>query len=184
MTWFASVYSFGLACAVILAWLLIFALTYLLFAPRSRTKDEVQGFLSAYGLWLAFLIALAATLGSLFYSGVIGFPVCDLCWYQRIFMYPLVFLCGIAAWRRDQSVALYGIVLSLLGALFALYHVALQMLQLYGVAELPCSADPGMPACSSIYVLEFGFVSIPLMALASFVFVLLLCMWVRRGAAK
>jgi disulfide bond formation protein DsbB len=147
-------------------------------------KDEVQAILSRYGLWFIFGIALIATLGSLFYSGVIGFPVCDLCWYQRIFIYPLVFLCGIAAWRKDFGIVLYGIVLSAIGSLFALYHVVLQMLQLYGVAELPCSAQPGAPSCASIYVLEFGFVSIPLMALASLVLMLLLFIWIGRSGGE
>jgi len=58
---------------------------------------------------LAFIIALVCTLGSLYYSGIVHFRPCRLCWWQRIMMYPLVPVLGIAAVRRDRGAAFYGL---------------------------------------------------------------------------
>ncbi|MEK7067519.1 MAG: disulfide bond formation protein B, partial [Patescibacteria group bacterium] len=68
---------------------------------------------SQQGIKFAFIIALLATLGSLFYSEVAGFEPCKLCWYQRIFMYPQVLLWGIAWWKKDKHIADYAVSLAL-----------------------------------------------------------------------
>jgi disulfide bond formation protein DsbB len=114
-------------------------------------------------LWLAFAVALTSTLGSLFLSEVAGFVPCALCWYQRIAMYPLVIVLGIAAWRGDQRVGYYAVPLATIGAIIAAYHIALQRLP--GLPTAACSLD--VP-CTAIYVERFGFVTIPVMALIGF----------------
>lgn len=120
-------------------------------------------------LWLAALVALVATTGSLYLSEVAGFVPCALCWYQRIAMYPLVVILGIAAWRNDPGVARYAGPLAGIGALIAIYHIGVQRLP--GLPSGACSLDT---PCSVIYVERFGFVTIPVMALAGFLAILTL----------
>lgn len=73
-----------------------------------------------HSLYFAWVIALAATLGSLFLSEVKAWPPCSLCWYQRICLFPMAWLLGVAAFKQDFSIRLYVLPLLGLGALFAL----------------------------------------------------------------
>lgn len=135
------------------------------FAPRSaHALRSARAGLRPLVLWLAFAVALVSTLGSLYLSEVAGFVPCTLCWYQRIAMYPLALLLGIATVRGDIAVRRYAVPLAGIGALIAAYHVALQRLP--GLPSGSCSLD--VP-CSAIYVERFGFVTIPVMALIGFV---------------
>ncbi len=114
---------------------------------------------------LAFIVVLVATLGSLTYSDIIGYEPCKLCWFQRIFMYPQVFLLGTALIKKEKIIVDYSLVLSALGGLIAGYHYLLQL----GIAPaLPCSAVGYSVSCSKQFVLQFGFISIPYMALSAF----------------
>jgi hypothetical protein len=119
----------------------------------------------------SFIIALTATLGSLFYSEVAGYEPCELCWFERIFMYPQVILLGIALSKKNGISTIYNsIALSAIGALIAGYHHLLQI----GVApELPCSAAGYSAGCSQRFVMDFGYITIPMMALTAFVLILL-----------
>ncbi len=128
--------------------------------PTTETTDGVQD-LALYGAWV---VAIAATLGSLYYSEVRQFVPCTLCWYQRILMYPLVWLLGYAAWRRDPRVVGYALPLAGLGAAVAAFHVAEQKIPGFGGIGA-CSA--GVP-CSAAYVEYAGFVTIPVMAFTAF----------------
>ena len=118
-------------------------------------------------LWLAFAVAVTATAGSLFLSEVAHLVPCTLCWYQRIAMYPLVLILGIAAWRRDPGIRRYAIPLASIGAVIAAYHVALQRLP-----GLPSGACSLAAPCSAIELERFGFVTIPVMALIGFLAIL------------
>jgi hypothetical protein len=136
----------------------------LLFIPAIRRRAALFG---NAGLWLAWLVATSSTVGSLVYSEVYHLEPCRLCWYQRIAMYPLALMLGIAVWKRDGSVRRYALPLAAVGAAIAAYHYALQTFP--GLDTGACSA--GVP-CTAKYVNEFGFVSIPFMALAGFVAVI------------
>jgi disulfide bond formation protein DsbB len=141
--------------------------------------DGMRELLGAIPLWLAFAVAATATAGSLYLSEVAGYVPCTLCWYQRIAMYPLVMILGIAAWRRDVGVRRYVVPLAGVGAVIAAYHVALQRLP--GLPAGACSLDA---PCTAIYVERFGFVTIPVMALIGFVAILTLLVVLRRAGAK
>jgi len=132
-----------------------------------------------FGMLAAFLVVAASALGSLFYSEVIGTPVCDLCWYQRIFMYGLVLLLGTALMRRDKTIAIYGIIFSLAGAAIAFYQWTMQLFAVYGVATLPCPSTG--PSCATVYVFEFGFLTIPFMSLTAFLLTALFLAYTRRA---
>lgn len=128
-------------------------------AERLRSAADVL-------LPLAFVIALTATLGSLYYSGVANFRPCRLCWWQRIFMYPMVPVLGIAALRREISGALYALPLALGGLAYGAYHTQLRWWP--GDSE---SCDIDAP-CAAVWVDTFGFVSIPFMATCGFIGIL------------
>jgi disulfide bond formation protein DsbB len=129
----------------------------------------VRRLVGPVALWLAFGVAATATAGSLYLSEVAGFVPCSLCWYQRIAMYPLVVLLGLAAWRRDSGIRLYVAPLATIGALIAAYHVALER-----VPTLPSGACSLDAPCTVIWFERFGFVTIPVMALVGFLSILAL----------
>lgn len=114
----------------------------------------------------AWLVAALATAGSLYLSDVAGLVPCLLCWYQRIAMYPLVLLLGVAAVTRDPRSWRYVLPLSLAGLAVSIYHVTIQYRPTLGV--LDCSAEA---PCTARYLHVYGFVSIPVMAGAAFLLV-------------
>ncbi|TCI72240.1 disulfide bond formation protein B [Exiguobacterium sp. SH0S7] len=129
-----------------------------------------QSFLSRYGLYLAWLVALTATLGSLYFSEIREFVPCELCWIQRIFMYPLVFVLGIAVFTNDRQVKKYVLSLAIVGGMISLYHYLVQKVP--GFADIkPCVE--GVP-CNVQYINWFGFVTIPFLALTAFTLITLL----------
>ncbi|OGX78343.1 2-oxoglutarate dehydrogenase [Exiguobacterium sp. SH31] len=129
-----------------------------------------QSFLSRYGLYLAWLVALTATLGSLYFSEIREFVPCELCWIQRIFMYPLVLVLGIAVFTNDRQVKKYVLSLAIVGGMISLYHYLVQKVP--GFADIkPCVE--GVP-CNVQYINWFGFVTIPFLALTAFTFITLL----------
>jgi disulfide bond formation protein DsbB len=84
----------------------------------------IMKFLRTFSLPFAFALALVGTLGSL-YAQHLGYEPCVLCWWQRIFLYPLVLLIPIGIWKQDRNIALYALPLAALGGLVALYHTLL-----------------------------------------------------------
>ncbi|RHB50445.1 disulfide oxidoreductase [Exiguobacterium sp. AM39-5BH] len=136
-----------------------------------------QSFLTRYGLYLAWVVALTAMLGSLYFSEIREFVPCELCWIQRIFMYPLVILLGVAVFTDDRTVKKYVLPLSIIGGLISLYHYLVQKVP--GFADIkPCVQ--GVP-CNVQYINWFGFVTIPLLALTAFTMITLLVWRVRRN---
>lgn len=121
-------------------------------------------FIVNYGLYLAWVVALTATLGSLYFSEIREFVPCELCWIQRIFMYPLTIILGIAAFTNEISIRKYVLPLSLIGNGVSLYHYLVQKVP--GFADIkPCVQ--GVP-CNIQYINWFGFVTIPFLALTAF----------------
>jgi len=123
----------------------------------------------------AWVIATTATLGSLYYSDIANLEPCRLCWYQRIAMYPLVVVLGIAALRRDVAVRIYAVPLAVVGAFIAGYHY---LIQWYPSLE-GGACGTGIP-CSSPYIWRWEFLSIPFMALMGFLAVIALLYSIER----
>lgn len=115
-------------------------------------------------LYLAWVLAFVATLGSLFFGEVMGLPICTLCWYQRIFLYPLVFVLPAAILLRDRKVVYYALPLTFGGLAFAVYHNLLY----YGVVTRSITPCTEAVPCTSRQVEWLGFITIPLMSLAAF----------------
>ena len=119
---------------------------------------------------LAWVIAAVTTVGSLYYSKVQGYPPCELCWYQRIAVYPFTVILAIAAWRRDAAIRIYAIPVLAIGAVIAGYNHWIQAYPPESGSAF-CTADT---PCTARYVWEFGFVSLPFMALSACVFMIVL----------
>lgn len=112
----------------------------------------------------AWLIALVSTLAALFLGEIVGQTPCNLCWFQRAFMFPLAVVLGVGCYGDDRTVWRYGLPLSVLGGLVAGYHSLLYMGALPTGLE-PCSADA---SCSSANMLIAGYVPLPLLSFAAF----------------
>jgi len=132
-------------------------------AGLDRAARSVAGAVGPHALWIALAVAAISMAGSLYFSEEAHFLPCKLCWYQRIAMYPLVPILGIAAWRRDVAVRWYALPLALIGGAISTYHV---LLERYPSLETG-ACDPTNP-CSLIWVERFGYLTIPTMALSAF----------------
>ena len=146
-----------------------------------RHKNEVAGeivaFFRTFALWIGFLLVLISMSMSLYYSEVLGFKPCGLCWSIRVFSYPLVFLFALALWKKDTSIADYVITLSIPGAIVSLYQHYLQM----GGAEfINCSTVSVGTDCAERFFFAWGHITFPWIAFTLFVFLVVLMIIVRR----
>lgn len=130
------------------------------------TRADLQDLAEDFGPVLALAVAWVAMLGSLYYSEVRRFVPCELCWYQRILMYPLALVLLVGVLRQDKSLPLYVLPFSVLGMGVSSYHYLVQL----GVFGQTNACTVGVP-CNLRYVEYGGFVTIPLMALTAFVLI-------------
>jgi disulfide bond formation protein DsbB len=139
----------------------LFVLLVLLALAR---PNGLRAALEGYELWLTFLVAAIATGGSLFFSEVAHFVPCELCWFQRICMYPLSIITLLAALANDRSVARYLLPLPLVGAGVSVYHLLIEN----GAIKEPSACLIGGAGCSVKWINEFGYMTIPTLALTGF----------------
>jgi disulfide bond formation protein DsbB len=138
---------------------------------RLNTKEETY-------LLIIWTQALVATLGSLFFSEIRGYIPCELCWTQRIFMYPLVIIYGVALFKKNKQIAFPGIILSGIGMCVSIYHYSLQKIQGLQAVGGICGDVP----CTLQYVNYFGFITIPLLAGIAFMIIFILhLLLIRKG---
>ena len=153
----------GVAGQVLAALLLLVGITALLGvrAPLLALRSAVEG----YELWLAFLVSAIATSGSLFFSEIAGFVPCELCWYQRTCMYPLSIVTLLTALADERRIARYLLPLPVVGAGVSVYHLLIEN----GVvkqSQICLLSAPG--GCATKWIEEFGYVTIPVLALTGF----------------
>ena len=115
-------------------------------------------------IYIAWAISLTATIGSLFFSEVMEFPPCTLCWYQRIAMYPLVIIFFVGKEKSLKDVLSYSLPFVLTGWIFSLYHNLLHY-EIIPESAAPCQEGV---SCSTVYIEIFNFLTIPMMALIAF----------------
>jgi disulfide bond formation protein DsbB len=126
-------------------------------------RGRVPGWLrDEVALPVAATVATVATLGSLWMSEVAGYIPCELCWFQRIAMYPLTVVLWVATWRRDAAAWLTVLPIAGVGAAISVWHIAIER---NPSMSGPC--DPQAP-CAVLWVQEFGFLTLPTMALIGF----------------
>ncbi len=167
-TVFTRVLVFGTLLGNIFVVILLVA--HVLFKPQFK---KIMQYVGDRAIPLGFFLATAATVGSFLYGIVTGYPACILCWMQRIFMYPLMFLFALAWWRKDRSIIPYALLLALIGGAIALYQWVKDMLALYTHIALGCPVVPGLPSCDRMYVLELGYITIPMIALNVFLLIII-----------
>ncbi|WP_096189489.1 disulfide oxidoreductase [Evansella halocellulosilytica] len=131
-------------------------------------------------MFTAWGIALIATLGSLFFSEVRNYIPCELCWVQRIFMYPLAITLAIAAVKKDAKQAFYTLPISVIGAGFSLYHYLVQKIPAIGENSTACGIIP----CNHQYINWFGFMTIPFLAFIAFMSISLIMVWVIKSSKE
>jgi disulfide bond formation protein DsbB len=143
--------------------------------------DWARGLIWGYELWLAFGVAAAATLGSLFFSEVADFPPCELCWYQRIFMFPLAILTLLVAVANDYRAARYLLPLPVVGAGFSLYHLLVEN----GVVRQATACLASSPGgCATKWIDEFGYVTIPTLTLTAFALTFVFLLFAAVGDSR
>jgi disulfide bond formation protein DsbB len=128
-------------------------------APLAELRRAFWG----YELWAAFIVAAIATGGSLFFSEIAGFVPCELCWYQRICMYPLSILTLFAAFHGDHRVARYLMPFPVIGAGVSVYHLLVE--NHWVSTPQACQIGAG---CTVKWINEFGYITIPTLALTGF----------------
>ena len=134
------------------------------------------------GYFAAMLVVWAGVLGSLFFSEIWQLAPCELCWWQRVFMYPMAVLLPIAVWVEDVKVYRYILPLGLLGFLVSIYQnwLIYQSKYLYGVSEMDVVTCGGGVSCTEQQLEFLGIINIPLMALVGFGLILVLVWWQRK----
>lgn len=133
-------------------------------------REKVYDFVYKHVLSLLFTASLIAVIGSLSYSEIVGFLPCDLCWIQRIFMYPQAILAFIAMRRKDRGIIPYLLSLSIFGIIVATYHSLVHWRFISG-SILKCTAGDAAP-CAKVYVLSYGYITIPFMAFTVFAYLI------------
>src|SRR3989338_4464005 len=148
--------------AIILQILSVVALFLLFLGPK---KNSYLSFIDKHYLTLGFIIALSSSLFSLVYSEIVGFVPCYLCWYQRVFTFPLFLIFGMAIWHKDRKIVKYVLPMLSIGFVISVYQ---NFIYYFGnTGNLPCDAS-GV-SCYQQLVSEFGgYISIPMLALSSF----------------
>jgi len=132
-----------------------------------QIQENVLSRRDKFILYAVAAVSFFSMAGSLFFSEILKYPPCVLCWYQRILMYPLFFIFSVGLLRRDKNVFFYAAPLVIIGFIISLYHNLLY----YGI--LPESVAPctlGI-SCTTKQIEWFGFVTIPFLSMASFVFI-------------
>ena len=156
----------------IAAWIGIFVLAPVaLFTFGSRRlsaiADGLLGWVGPQARALAFVVAAMTTAGSLYYSQVAHFIPCELCWYQRICMYPLTAVLLVGLVRRDSAVRWYALPLIAVGAPLSLYHWLVERVPAFA-ATSSCSV---VAPCTTPYFQKIGFVTLAFMALSAFLLI-------------
>lgn len=124
-----------------------------------------------------WVIALISTLGSLFFSQIMEFVPCELCWYQRIAMYPLVFIFLVGAFQPIRFSVVFSLPLVVTGWITALYHNLLHY-EIVPESASPCREGV---SCSTIYIDWFGFLTIPMMSFIAFSLILILLFFINKN---
>jgi disulfide bond formation protein DsbB len=155
------------------------ALAVILVLAALVARDRLRQVLWGYELWAAFVVAAVATGGSLFLSEVAGFIPCELCWYQRICMYPLSILTLFAAVHGDYRIARYVLPLPVVGACVSIFHLLVEN----HVVATPQGCQLGA-GCAVKWINYFGYMTIPTLALTAFVLLIVFLALAASGSSE
>jgi disulfide bond formation protein DsbB len=164
-----------LSLGTIFLQIVVFAILINLVFLRTRDNPFLL-FVKEYTFIFGFLAALGAFLLSLFYSNFVGFPPCELCWIQRIFLYPQLILFSMELYKKDKSIVDFSIVFAILGSLVSIYHIYVEN---GGTTGLACATGTSTSistesSCAVRYIYEFGYITMPIMALTLSLFIIII----------
>lgn len=165
-------------CAVFLVITIPIAIYSLIVHRVPKALQPIREGLGEVALPMAAAVAVVSTLGSLYLSEAAKFIPCELCWFQRIFMYPLAIILTIAAFRKDVSIRIYALPLALVGAAISTYHYLIQRFP--ENVSYECSTEV---SCDAVFVWKFHFLSIPGMAWIGFITIAVLLLLANRKPA-
>ncbi len=160
--------SLATIVGVIFLVIFVIAVAYLSYKKGMAKYAQCLG---DYIFPVGFFASFGGMFMTLFYSYKLGYAPCDLCWYQRVFLYPLVFLFAYAWYKKDRAVLPYALILSIVGYAIAVYH---HLLQIGFDIMKPCSTAPFAVDCAKPSFVEFGFVTFPFMSAVLFGFIIMM----------
>jgi len=173
-------YNVSLLTIVLGIFLLIWIISLVYFSKRKKECEKFSSIFK-YSLPIGFFVSLVASLITLYYSDILGVLPCGLCWFQRVSLYAMVLIFGLAWLRNDKNIFPYVLVLSIFGEIISLYHHYLQM----GYSELlPCPVVASTIDCAKPTFIEFGFITFPFMAVILFIFFILLASFAHNCSKK
>jgi disulfide bond formation protein DsbB len=157
--------------------LVLFIFFYFIFKKQSKWFFQWIG---KWGVLFAFLLALISMIGSLYYSEIVLLEPCVLCWYQRIFMYPLVFILGmfLLKKKKDKEIISYNLMLSYIGLFFAAYQIFLQKFSTVDV--FVCSPFTKRVSCIESYFVEYGYINLPVISLTVFILIIIFLSFAKK----
>lgn len=144
---------------------------------QSDDNQEQAGWNLIFSCWI---LAAVATLGSLFFSEIMGLKPCVLCWYQRIFMYPLVVVLLVGLFPLDRHVVRYALPLAVIGWLFAVYHYLVYSGYIPENLQ-PCDKEV---SCAEVNLELLGFITIPMLSILAYTAIITLLLVFRSGGSK
>lgn len=148
----------------------IFVAVLVVIAFHAGSRYKLFHFIHKYILELLFAGIISAVVGSLVYSNIVGFPPCELCWIQRICLYPQAIITFMAMRRGDKKIVDYLVPLSVIGALVAFYHSLVQWgFSPFGSA-IACTSIGG--ECTKVYVDAYSYITIPFMSFTIFIYII------------
>lgn len=155
---------------------IVFVGVVILIISKSSLGVKIKEFLISKGLIIGLIVSLTIVLGSLFYSEVLLYEPCVLCWWQRVFLYPSLFIFALALWKKDRSIFPYVLTLASISAVIALYQVYANF---GGFSLFECTATGG--ACDKVFVKEFGYITIPMMSLTASIYLIFISLINRKN---
>ncbi len=164
-------FSYGILGLLIASILLLVLFLMRFLQPSNKTIQKFSKLVSKHAIVIAFITVSLGTVGSLYLSEVASFTPCELCWYQRIFMYPQVVILGIGYFINDVKVKVYAIALSIIGFMIAVYHILVQFLP----TMFQCSDE--VANCALTQFVYFGFITIPVMSAITFGFIIIVLLF-------
>ena len=148
---------------VVLIGLIVFGLIQ----PKNKSVKKFKKMIANNYVVIVLAITALATAGSLSLSEITNFAPCKLCWYQRIATYPQVVIAFIALVTNDLKIKKYILTLSVIGILISTYHILLQIFP----SAFQCNDE--VAKCSAVQFTQYGYITIPVMAFSTFLFVIL-----------
>lgn len=169
---FVEIINKLLSLGTIFIQIVILVILFNLIFFRSR-ENKFLSLVKKYTFILGFLVALGSFALSLFYSEIVGYPPCELCWIQRIFLYPQLILFGMELYKKDKSIVDFSLVFAFIGSIVSIYHIYVEN---GGQLGLSCASINGAVSneisCSIRYIYEFGYITMPIMALTMSIFII------------